>query len=74
MPSADKYEQQEIQDTNIFIAHGKEDNVIKFDSYIKTLEFLKRKTDKVEEFEGDFGHTITKDVTTQMTNWLMKIL
>ncbi|MBK47160.1 MAG: hypothetical protein CMD82_04905 [Gammaproteobacteria bacterium] len=74
MPSADKYEQQEIQDANIFIAHGKEDNVIKFESYIKTLEFLKRKTNKVEKFEGDFGHTITKDVTTQMTNWLLKIL
>ena len=67
MPSADKYEQQEIQDTNIFIAHGKEDNVIEqvkkdgktyynINDYERLREIfgeLLRETQRIKS-EGDF--------------------
>ncbi len=74
MPNADNYREKTAQDVKIFIAHGKNDNVISFESYKKTIDFLQSRCTSIHEYVDDFGHTITKEVTAEMTEWLSKLL
>ena len=70
MPNAKDYASKEIQQSEIFIAHGTEDLTIRFESFEQTKKFLLEKTKLITEYTGDFGHTITKSVTNEMTKWI----
>ena len=74
MPNAENYTKSSAKDARIFIAHGKSDNVITFESYEKTIKFLQNKCSHIHKYEGNFGHTITKEVTAEMTDWISKQL
>jgi len=74
MPNIDNYKNKSVESAKIFIAHGKSDNVITFESYKKTINFLDSKCDDIHKCVGDFGHTITKEVTTEMTDWISKLI
>ena len=49
-----------------------EDRYNSFESYKKTLTFLKNKSKNVANFSGDFGHTIPKTVLDNLMKWLRK--
>tara|TARA_B100000953_G_scaffold77152_1_gene62502 strand:+ start:6921 stop:7553 length:633 start_codon:yes stop_codon:yes gene_type:complete len=70
MPNADIYNDMEIQDAEIFMAHGYKDKAILFKSYEKSISFIKSKTEKITTYTGDFGHTITEEVTDSLVSWL----
>ena len=71
MPNADVYKGMDVQgDPQIFMAHGYKDEVILFKSYEKSITFIKSKTKKITTYTGDFGHTITKEVTDNLVDWL----
>jgi len=74
MPNAENYHVKRAGDAKIFIAHGTNDNVISFDSYEKTIQFLETKSKDIHKHEGNFGHTITKEVTAEMTDWISKLI
>ena len=74
MPNADNYKEKTTEGTKIFIAHGKNDNVITFESYKKTIDFLHSRCTDIHTCTGDFGHTITKEVTKEMTDWISKLI
>ena len=54
----------------ILIAHGYSDQAISFEDYKKTYKFLTGKTNNIQSYTGDFGHTITKDVYDKIIEWL----
>ena len=70
MPNANMYNNMDIQNAEIFMSHGYKDEAILFTSYTKSIEFIKSKTEKITTHTGDFGHTITKEVTDSLVNWL----
>jgi predicted esterase len=72
MPSADYYKDSAIMNSRIFIAHGFSDQAISFEDYKKTYEFLCSKTKEIVSYTGDFGHTVTKDVSNKVSEWLSK--
>ena len=74
MPNAENYKNKNIETGKIFIAHGTSDNVITFESYEKTISFLVPRCSDITRYVGDFGHTITKEVTAEMTNWISKLI
>ena len=74
MPNAENYKNKNIETGRIFIAHGTYDNVITFESYEKTISFLEPRCSDITRYVGDFGHTITKEVTAEMTNWISKLI
>ena len=74
MPNADNYKGKTTEGVKVFIAHGKNDNVITFESYEKTINFLHTRCTDIHKCTGDFGHTITKDVTKEMTDWLSELI
>ena len=74
MPNADDYRDKTSQDAKIFIAHGKSDNVITFESYEKTIDFLQTRCRNIHKYVDDFGHTITKEVTAEMTDWISRLI
>ena len=74
MPNADSYKEKTAEDAEIFIAHGTKDNVITFASYEKTIDFLQSRCSNVRKYVDEFGHTITKDVTAAMTDWISELI
>ena len=70
MPNANIYNAMDIQDADIFMSHGYKDEAILFKSYEKSIAFVKSKTEKVTTYTGNFGHTITKEVTDNLVSWL----
>ncbi len=70
MPNANIYNAMDIQDADIFMSHGYKDEAILFKSYEKSIAFVKSKTEKVTTYTGNFGHTITKEVTDNLVIWL----
>ena len=56
--------------SKIFIAHGFLDQAISFADYEKTHDFLSSKTKDIVSYTGDFGHTVTKEVSQEVTEWL----
>jgi predicted esterase len=73
MPSANEFKEFPLKSNNIFIAHGYEDKAISYDDFKKTLIFLETKTDKLTKHTGNFGHTITNEVSEGFIQWLEKI-
>ncbi len=74
MPNVERYSEKKVEANKIFIAHGKSDNVISFETYEKTVYFLESRCNHICKYEGDFGHTITKEVTAEMTDWISKLI
>ena len=70
MPSAKFYRDSDIMRSKIFIAHGFSDQAISFDDYEKTYKFLSSKTKEITSYTGDFGHTVTKEVSQKVSEWL----
>ena len=73
MPSANEFKKFSLKSNNIFIAHGYEDKAISYGDFKKTLAFLETKTDRLTKHTGDFGHTITHEVSEGFIQWLQKI-
>ena len=74
MPNADSYREKTVEDAEIFIAHGTNDNVITFESYEKTIDFLQSRCSNIRKYVDGFGHTITKEVTAEMTDWISGLI
>ena len=74
MPNSDHYLAIDPQSSKVFISHGKNDNAISFDSFTKSMNFLEKKNVQCTKYIGDFGHTITKEVTNELIDWIIKIL
>ena len=72
MPCEEQFTNKIDDNAKIFIAHGYADKAISFESYKKTLTFLKNKSKNVANFSGDFGHTIPKTVLDNLMKWLRK--
>ena len=70
MPCEERFTNKIDDNAKIFIAHGYDDKAIGFESYKKTLNFLKNKSKNVTNFSGDFGHTIPKTVLDNLMKWL----
>jgi predicted esterase len=70
MPSAEFYKDSNIMRSKIFIAHGFSDQAINFNDYEKTHKFLSSKTEEIISYTGDFGHTVTKEVSQKVCEWL----
>ena len=70
MPCEEQFTNKIDDNAKIFIAHGYADKAISFESYKKTLTFLKNKSKNVANFSGDFGHTIPKTVLDNLMKWL----
>ena len=70
MPCEEQFTNKIDGNAKIFIAHGYADKAISFESYKKTLNFLKNKSKNVANFSGDFGHTIPKTVLDNLMKWL----
>ena len=70
MPCEEQFTNKIDDNAKIFIAHGYADKAISFESYKKTLNFLKNKSKNVANFSGDFGHTIPKTVLDNLMKWL----
>ena len=70
MPCEERFTNKIDDNAKIFIAHGYDDKAISFESYKKTLNFLKNKSKNVVGFSSDFGHTIPKTVLDSLTKWL----
>ena len=73
MPSANEFKEFPLKSNNIFIAHGYQDKAISYGDFKKTLAFLETKTDALTKHVGDFGHTITHEVSEGFIQWLQKI-
>jgi phospholipase/carboxylesterase len=70
MPCEEQFTNKIDGNAKIFIAHGYADKAISFESYKKTLNFLKNKSKNVVGFSSDFGHTIPKTVLDSLMKWL----
>ena len=70
MPCEERFTNKIDDNAKIFIAHGYDDKAISFESYKKTLNFLKNKSKNVTNFSGDFGHTVPKTVLDNLMKWL----
>jgi len=44
-----------------------------YDDFKKTLAFLETKTDGLTKHTGNFGHTITHEISEGFIQWLQKI-
>ncbi len=57
---------------NLFISHGKNDDVIDINAHIQAIKLLKTLDIKIEEVVGDFGHTVPNTVIDSIINWFQK--
>ena len=73
MPCAKNFDQDDLDEKKIFIAHGFEDKAISYQDYKKTLNFLETKTATITKYTGNFGHTVTQDVSDKLVEWITKI-
>lgn len=74
MPCINEFKDSLIKTKELFIAHGYQDNAIEYSAYEKTLSFLRTKELNIINKEGDFGHTVTKEIINDLECWLLDIL
>ena len=72
MPCAKNFDQDDLDERKIFIAHGFEDKAISYQDYEKTLSFLETKMATITKYTGNFGHSITQDVSDKLVEWIRK--
>lgn len=58
----------------IYIAHGSNDTTITIDTHKRSVDFLKANNLTYSEFIDDCGHTISKDMINNLTEWMHKRL
>ena len=65
-----------IKSTNksIYIAHGASDTTISLDTHKKSIQYLDENNFDYNEFIDDCGHTISKAIISNLTEWLLKKL
>ncbi len=73
MPCALDFDQENLAGDKVFIAHGFEDKAISYQDYEKTLNFLETKTAMITKHTGEFGHTITQEVSNKLVEWIRTI-
>ena len=62
------------KDVDIYVAHGSKDTTISIGTHHKSMAFLKEKSLSVHEFVDDCGHTISKEMISDLTDWFYKRL
>ena len=72
MPCAKNFDQDDLDERKIFIAHGFEDKAISYQDYEKTLSFLETKMATITKYTGNFGHSVTQDVSDKLVEWIRK--
>tara|TARA_B100000035_G_scaffold305371_1_gene306130 strand:+ start:3574 stop:4194 length:621 start_codon:yes stop_codon:yes gene_type:complete len=65
-----------ITDVNkdIYIAHGQKDTTITIETHKRSIDFLEDNKLSYTEYVDDCGHTISKDMINNLTEWMYKIL
>ena len=73
VPSASKIN---VSDKNkdVYIAHGSNDTTISIETHKRSIDFLKDNKLSYTEFIDDCGHTISKGIINNLTDWLYKKL
>ena len=56
------------------MAHGSKDTTISIETHHKSVSFLKEKGLNMHEFIDDCGHTISKEMISNLTDWFYKRL
>jgi predicted esterase len=59
---------------DIYLAHGNKDTTISIETHDKSMAFLKGKGINPYEFVDDCGHTISKAMIGNLTDWVYKKL
>ena len=59
---------------DIYMAHGSKDTTISIGTHNKSVAFLKEKGLNMHEFVDDCGHTISKEMISDLTDWIYKKL
>ena len=62
------------KDKDIYIAHGSSDTTISIETHKKSIHFLKENGVDFYEFTDDCGHTISKAMINDLTEWLYRKL
>ena len=62
------------KDADIYVAHGSKDTTISIETHHKSVAFLKEKGLNMYEFVDDCGHTISKEMISNLTDWFYKKL
>ena len=62
------------KDADIYVAHGSKDTTISIGTHHKSVAFLKEKGLNMHEFVDDCGHTISKEMISDLTDWFYKKL
>ena len=62
------------KDADIYVAHGSKDTTISIETHHKSVAFLKEKGLNMHEFVDDCGHTISKEMISNLTDWFYKKL
>lgn len=62
------------KDIEIYLAHGSKDTTISIGTHNKSIAFLKENGLNPLEFVDDCGHTISKAMIANLTDWLYKKL
>ena len=60
------------KDPDIYVAHGSKDTTISIETHHKSVAFLKEKGLNMYEFVDDCGHTISKEMISNLTGWFYK--
>lgn len=58
------------RDVSVFISHGNKDTTISIDTHNMSTEYLKKNNINQTEFIDDCGHTISKPMINELTDWL----
>jgi phospholipase/carboxylesterase len=61
---------EELQNLEIFIAHGKNDSVLPIQYAADALAYLKPMTEKITYHEYDMPHTVGEQELVDLVNWL----
>ncbi len=57
----------------VYISHGRNDTTISIDTHRKSVECLEKNNQDYHEFIDDCGHTISKPMIDDLTDWIYKI-
>lgn len=65
-------EEKSLQKLDVFISHGKQDQVLNYQYAIDALEYLKTKKLNPEFHSYEEGHTVNQQMFQDVNNWLTK--
>ena len=55
---------------DIYVAHGKNDTTISFETHKKSIDFLDKNNLSYTEYVDDCGHTISKAMISSLSEWM----